>query len=104
MRAEELSEEKFAASATSPIPPQFEARIEEQMLYLQVIDGDPERAAKFANAWADAFVEAMTQRTQAPRLKARDQLDKSVTAAKEGLQKREGELSVLGKKFNRKEY
>lgn len=63
----ELSGEDLGTSPDNPLPGGFEARVDGQLLYFQVVDQRNERAKKLANAWASAFVKEMTQRAQAPK-------------------------------------
>ena len=77
-RTLELSGEKLAPNAESSVAPVLTARIEEQLLYLEVVDGSPTRAAKIANAWSKAFVEEMSARIKAPGVAAQEFLNKSL--------------------------
>jgi capsular exopolysaccharide synthesis family protein len=102
----ELSGDKMEPGSGSPVSPTLEARIEEQLLYLQVTDGNPERAARMSNAWAHAFVEEMTRRIEAPGVSARDFLNKSLPelrrdwiAKQEALSKFERETFFDPKEF-----
>lgn len=60
------------------LPDYFEARIDGQLLYLDVMDTNAKRATVLANAWAQAFIEEMTQRAKAPSIYTKDFLNKSL--------------------------
>ena len=72
------SEPSLGSFSEPGLPPGFSTYTDGQLLYLQVVDADPQRAARLANAWSAAFVDEMTQR--APTLEAKRVLDKSVPA------------------------
>ncbi|MEI6234077.1 MAG: polysaccharide biosynthesis tyrosine autokinase, partial [Planctomycetota bacterium] len=60
-RAFNLAQEKLGEPETAKIN-DMQARSDGQLLYLQVLDTDPKRAAAYANAWSDAFVAEMKDR------------------------------------------
>jgi capsular exopolysaccharide synthesis family protein len=47
-------------------PGNFAARVDGHLLYLEVMDEKPERAARLANCWAAAFVDEMSLRSRTP--------------------------------------
>jgi len=79
--------------AAEPIGGAFEGRVQTQLLYLSVMDGDPRRAAKLANAWQRAFSEEMVRRSQYVATSAREFLDKSVPELRANWIKSQDELN-----------
>ena len=67
LRTIEISGETVEITSENSLPNGFEARVDGQLLYLQVVDQKPERAMKLANAWSDAYVKEMTLRAQMPK-------------------------------------
>ena len=102
----EISGEKLAPNAKSAVAPAMDAHIEEQMLYLQVTDGDADRASKMANAWAQAFVEEMTKRMKAPGEIARTFINKSLPELRREWMSKQEALNKFEREsfFDPKEY
>jgi succinoglycan biosynthesis transport protein ExoP len=105
-RTLELSGEKLQPNNDSPVAPALTARIEEQLLYLEVTDGSPNRAAKIANAWASAFVEEMTARIKHPGVVARDFINKSLPELRREWMKKQEALNTFEREsfFDPKEF
>ena len=60
-RASKLAQLELGEPATAKVA-DFQARSDGQLLYLQVLDTDPNRAMVYANAWSAAFVSEMKDR------------------------------------------
>ncbi len=94
LRAEKYPNEVPLTVDTNPPPMLDKPTFEEQMISFPVVDGNAERAAKYANAWAEAFIEELSLRAQSPRQEARKVLEKKQRELQKEVQKREVELSM----------
>ena len=67
--AESRQVKELAVARTKSNPELFgncmmEARVDGALIYLSVIDGDPQVAAVLANGWLDAFIEELSRRSR----------------------------------------
>jgi capsular exopolysaccharide synthesis family protein len=81
------------------------ARIEGQLLILEVLNTDPERAALLANAWMNAFVDEMARRQRSASAYASGFLDNQLPTLKKDWTSKQTALQnfVIETNFDRKE-
>jgi capsular exopolysaccharide synthesis family protein len=60
-RARKLAQQELGEDVEANVA-DYQARSDGQLLYLQVLDTDPNRAMVYANSWSDAFVAEMKDR------------------------------------------
>ena len=84
----------------------YAAHADGQLLYLQVLDTDASRAAAYANAWSDAFIEEMKKRAMEPVALIFKQYGDLVPKLQEDYQQKLKALQEFEEKnhFNQKEY
>ncbi|MCX7806685.1 MAG: hypothetical protein N3A38_16085, partial [Planctomycetota bacterium] len=100
VRASEISGLRLRDAEGERMPVSFDARVDGQLLYLDVLDEDPDRAAKLANAWAQAFVEEMGRRSRLTSLQARTFLEKSLPELRNDWIAKQEALIRFEKEFN----
>ncbi|HEY3319167.1 MAG TPA: P-loop NTPase [Planctomycetota bacterium] len=74
-RTFDLVGEPLEGGPDGAIPLNFETRVDGQLLYLHVADLSPERAQKLANAWSEAFIKEMKERSKEPRTQMASSLE-----------------------------
>ena len=77
-RAFEISGVHIPDASEGYISRSFSSFVDGQLLYMDVLDKNADRAAKLANAWAQAFVEEMGRRSKLTSIQARTFLEKSL--------------------------